>query len=558
MKKIKIMYWIVFSLVSLLLSCEKEDHQLNAVETPSELTINLDIQGQDDDNPNGDGSGIITVTATANNALSYYFVMNGSKLVVASGVNEYILPVPGINSYQLDVFAVGAGGSTINTSTSFDIAYSFDAPENIIERLTGIPTTDGEVVSKTWRIKSELTGHFGLGPVDGEVPTEWYGASAEEKEGTGMYEDRYTFSSDGTFTHTTEGRVFGREILINELGSTADDETSTQSADVLNMPLDNYSVPFYYTGNEDQVNVLLSGTGFIGYYIGGNHIYEFFQYENQPEDELILRSTDGNGEFDWWFIITSCELNEACAEVEEETLDVEYTDLVWQDEFDTNGAPNTDNWNYDIGRGENGWGNNELQYYTDRSDNVYISDGTLKIVAKRETYEGALYTSTRMKTQGLQEFTYGRIDVRAKLPSGGGTWPAIWTLGSNITEVSWPACGEIDIMEHVGNNQNEILHAIHTPSSFGNTVNKDSSIVATASTNFHVYSINWSQDQISFLVDDEIIYTYNPANKTDENWPFYQDQFIILNIAIGGTLGGNVDSDFMESTMEIDYVRVYQ
>ena len=155
-------------------------------------------------------------------------------------------------------------------------------------------------------------------------------------------------------------------------------------------------------------------------------------------------------------------------------------------------------------------------------------------------------------------FTYGRVDVRAQLPSGDGTWPAIWTLGSNITEVSWPACGEIDIMEHVGNNQNEILHAIHTPSSFGNTVNKDSSIVATASTDFHVYSINWSQDQISFLVDDEIIYTYNPANKTDENWPFYQDQFIILNIAIGGTLGGDVDSDFTESTMEIDYVRVYQ
>ncbi|MDP5229064.1 MAG: glycoside hydrolase family 16 protein, partial [Cellulophaga sp.] len=122
----------------------------------------------------------------------------------------------------------------------------------------------------------------------------------------------------------------------------------------------------------------------------------------------------------------------------------------------------------------------------------------------------------------------------------------------------WPACGELDIMEHVGNNPNEILAAIHTPSSFGNTVNKGSTTIPNVSTEFHVYSINWSANQISFLVDDEIYYTYNPANKTLQNWPFNADQFLIMNIAMGGTLGGTIDSSFSASTMEVDYVRVYQ
>ena len=163
-----------------------------------------------------------------------------------------------------------------------------------------------------------------------------------------------------------------------------------------------------------------------------------------------------------------------------------------------------------------------------------------------------------MKTQGLREFTYGRIDVRAKLPEGGGTWPAIWTLGSSIETIGWPACGEIDIMEHVGNNQGVVQSAIHNNSSFGATVNKGDISVADASSEFHVYSMNWSPDQISFLVDDVVYYTYNPSTKNADTWPFDADQFIILNVAMGGTFGGAIDPAFVESTMEVDYVRYYQ
>ena len=232
-----------------------------------------------------------------------------------------------------------------------------------------------------------------------------------------------------------------------------------------------------------------------------------------------------------------------------------YSDLVWADEFDTDGSPNASRWTYDLGTGDNGWGNGEVQSYTDNAGNVSIADGILKITAKKE---GSGYTSARIKTQGLYDFTYGRVDVRAKLPEGGGTWPAIWLLGSSFSSIGWPACGEIDIMEAVGNNPGHVQAAIHTPSSYGNTENVGSTAVPDATSGFHVYSVNWSPDQITFLVDDEIYYTYKPETKNDDTWPFNAPHFIILNVAMGGTLGGDIDPNFTESSMEIDYVRVYQ
>ena len=378
-----------------------------------------------------------------------------------------------------------------------------------------------------------------------------------------MYDDEYIFSSDGTFTHVTNGTVFGREVLIDELGSSPDANTTTQGADVLNLPYADFSGSWTASGSEELVNINLSGLGFIGYYIGGNHSYELFQYENQPSNEFLLRSTDGNAEFDWWFIITSGE-----GVVEELSLDVIYReegeDPIWADEFDVDGAPDPANWGYDLGDGcPNlcGWGNNESQYYTNEDDNVIVSEGTLKITAKKEDREESdftTFTSTRMLTQDKFEFTYGRVDVRAKLPSGGGTWPAIWMLGANINEVGWPTTGEIDIMEHVGNNQDVISHALHNNAGSGGNAFTSESEFEGVSEEFHVYSVNWSPDQIAFLVDDEITFIYNPSPKNDANWPYTADQFIILNVAMGGSFGGTIDPDFIESTMEVDYVRVYQ
>lgn len=238
-----------------------------------------------------------------------------------------------------------------------------------------------------------------------------------------------------------------------------------------------------------------------------------------------------------------------------------FVNLIWSDEFDTNGSPDGDKWTYDIGDGcPNlcGWGNSEKQYYTSRSDNVTVKDGILKITAKKEDYEGSEYTSTRMLTQGKFAFTYGRVEVRAKLPTGGGTWPAIWMLGTNITSVGWPACGEIDIMEHVGNNQGVVSSALHTPSSNGATINHGDQRINDVSQEFHVYQLYWNKDEMIFSVDDVEHYRYNPANKNNDTWPFDADQFLILNVAMGGTFGGAIDDNFSNSSMEIDYVRVYQ
>lgn len=558
MKKTKmILRMIIATLISLsLFSCQEDTFDLESVKAPSDLTIEYEIIGQDGENPNGDGSGIAIINANAANAVTYYYIINGTKVQAVGGEIQQKFFIPGVNTYTIDAYAIGSGGTTISSSTTIDILSIFEAPQDIIDILQEIDEETGEV--KPWRIKNEATNHFGLGPVGGLIQTEWWGAGPNDKVGTGMYDDRYTFNIDGTFVHETAGTIFGRGAYIDQIGNGSDDGTTTQEADILNYPLDSYTSEYFFTSYGDKgTGVLLSGTGFVGYYTGGNHIYEFYQYEDQPTGELILRTTDGNSQFDWWFIITNCDEGEVCSEPA--TIDVEYKNMVWSDEFDVDGTPDADNWNYNIGTGSNGWGNNELQYYTDRSDNVSVSEGKLKITAKKEDYQGSSYTSTRMKTEGLFEFTYGRVDISAKMPIGGGTWPALWMLGANIDTVGWPACGEIDILEHVGNDPGIIKHAIHTTSDSGDTQDKGESAVEGVSDDFHLYSINWSPDEINFLVDDKIIYTYeNPTNSTTDDWPFDEDQFLIFNIAMGGTLGGDIDPAFTEATMEIDYVRVYQ
>ena len=215
---------------------------------------------------------------------------------------------------------------------------------------------------------------------------------------------------------------------------------------------------------------------------------------------------------------------------------VQDSGLVWADEFEVDGAVDSSNWFSEIVPPNNGsWFNAEQQHYTNRTDNAYVSNGTLKIVAKKETYTAynstKNYTSARLNSK--YAFTYGRIEVRAKLPAGGGTWPAIWTLGSNIPSVGWPSCGEIDIMEHVGNNIGRVSSAIHTPSSNGNTVNIGEINISNATTAFHVYTVDWTADKMDFYVDDTLYYTYNPSIKDSATWPFDVDQFILFEHSNG-------------------------
>ena len=226
--------------------------------------------------------------------------------------------------------------------------------------------------------------------------------------------------------------------------------------------------------------------------------------------------------------------------------------MVWSDEFNTSGSPDPTKWGYDLGGG--GWGNNEAEYYTSRSENVTISDGILKIILKKESYQGSEYTSARLLTKGKFSFKYGKIEVRAKLPAGGGTWPAIWLLGDNLSSVGWPACGEIDIMEHVGNQLNRIFTTLHHPGHSGGNGDGSSLVIANATTEFHVYSLEWSPTTIKSFVDNVPIFTFTNSG----NLPFNQNFFIILNVAMGGNFGGAIDPVFTNAQMEIDYVRVYQ
>lgn len=227
--------------------------------------------------------------------------------------------------------------------------------------------------------------------------------------------------------------------------------------------------------------------------------------------------------------------------------------LVWSDEFNTPGAPDPAKWGYDIGTGSNGWGNNELQYYTNRAENASVSNGTLKITAKRENFNNMAFTSARLLTKNKFSTRYGKIEVRAKLPAGVGTWPAIWMLGNNIDAVGWPACGEIDIMEHKGSDLNRVYGTLHYPGHFGGNGSGTTINVPTATTDFNIYAVEWSAATIRFSVNGNVFYTFNNNNTVPFNQPF----FIILNVAMGGTFGGPVEASFNSAAMEIDYVRVY-
>lgn len=228
--------------------------------------------------------------------------------------------------------------------------------------------------------------------------------------------------------------------------------------------------------------------------------------------------------------------------------------LIWADEFNSDGLPDTNKWSYDIGKGDNGWGNNEAQYYTNYKKNINIEDGVLKIKAIKENYKGGTFTSSRIKTQGKFEFQYGIIEVRARVPEGRGTWPAAWMLGANFTTVGWPHCGEIDILEHVGKELNTVYGTLHYPDNAGANADGSKLLINNATTEFHIYKVHWNENHIKIYVDDKLIHEV----KNSPHIPFNQNFFILLNLAMGGHFGGPIDETIQVATYEVDYVRVYQ
>ena len=254
-------------------------------------------------------------------------------------------------------------------------------------------------------------------------------------------------------------------------------------------------------------------------------------------------------------VVMSCETDDT---QEVATL----TNLVMSDEFDTEGAPNSALWTFDIGRGSNGdgWGNQELQYYTDRTENVKVENGFLLITAQEEPFEGASYTSARLKTEGKFEQQYGRFEARIRLPYGKGLWPAFWLLGNDCDQNIWPQCGEIDIMEYLGDSPTKVFGTVHGPGYSGGegetkgyTLEND-----RFDTGFHIFGIEWGPDYINYYVDGDLYNQITPDDVAGE-WVFDHPFYIIMNVAVGGSFPGSPNAETVfPQTMVVDYVRVYQ
>ena len=697
MKKLSIFFLSAFLI---FMGCDGDDLETPVSLTPTNLSVSSTSAGE----------GTVNFTATADNASYYHFDFgDGTSELTTDGLATKTYDMIGDNTYTVVVTAGASEGKTISESLQVSVSLSFSDPVTV-----ALLTNES---SKTWFLAVAQPGHLGVGPardgIDGEwwFP-KWYSASAFEKCNDEISDcfcnDELTFSTDGSgslsYTLDNKGSTFFNASHAAAAGGSATEDScfefdTTGSKSVTLSEVEGNVPEAETTG----IQMDFSDGGFMAYYIGSS-TYEILSLS---EDLLYVRSYDSeNPDLAWYLrFTTQTDTNNS-----NDKLETIYTNLVWSDEFDADGAPNPVNWTYDLGAG--GWGNGEAQTYTDSPDNVIVEGGMLKITAKNtggsggvthyyddvslidangtasslEDFEGAApafeafggnftqvianpdasglntssmvaestkqngseiwagsyfdvdtpidfatypsisvktwspavgaviklkfenqadaqesfevdltstvaedwetltydfsaapagtynrvvlffdfgvspagdggFTSARIKSENLYEFTYGRVEVRAKLPTGGGTWPALWTLGANFDEVGWPAAGELDIMEHVGNNPNVISSAIHYPGNSGGSAITGSTPVATATSEFHNYTMEWTPESIKFVVDDEVIHT-TFVNASDT--PFNSDFFFIMNIAMGGTLGGAIDDAFTEASMEVDYIRVYQ
>ena len=235
--------------------------------------------------------------------------------------------------------------------------------------------------------------------------------------------------------------------------------------------------------------------------------------------------------------------------------------LVWNDEF-SGTALDGGTWNYEIGNGSGGWGNHELEYYTNSTKNVFVSNGNLIIEARKESISGFNYSSSRLTTQNKKAFTYGRVDIRAKLPKGKGMWPALWMLGSNINTAGWPACGEMDIMELLGQEPSKMYSTLHYGASAATHGSKGNSYTLSGGSfydQFHVFSMDWKQDIVKLYVDNNLVLTVNKADVGTSPYPFNAPFFFIFNVAVGGDWPGSPDATTtFPQRMIVDYIRMYQ
>ncbi|KRB56035.1 family 16 glycosylhydrolase [Flavobacterium sp. Root186] len=551
-KKIIIKIVSLFTIL-LMMGCQKDDYTFGSIDTPTNLQVTAEIVGKTDATPYGDGSGIVKFTATADKAISFKYVYpDGGSDSAPTGKFTKRFTKTGVNVYTVTVIATGKGG--IATTTTIDVEVQSDfSDEEAVQLLTG-------GTSKKWYWSASEPGHLGVGQNDGDAEKNYYAnyymagpfEKAASPNSSCLYENVLTFSLVGDqikYLLDNGGATFFNKDFGSVGGATLTEDMclSYNTTAVKTVSLSpSESVVMANPKHAEQTRgttMNFSDGGFMGYYIGQSS-YEILSI---TANRMVVRAVmGGNPALAWYHIFTTTPPNQ--------NPTTDYTNLVWSDEFNTDGAPDAAKWNYDLGRGDNGWGNNEKQNYTNAATNVKVQGGNLVITAKKEASGGADYSSARLKTDAKFAFTYGKVEVKAKLPSGAGTWPAIWMLGQNYASKPWPACGEIDIMEHVGNNQNVILSTLHYPGHSGGNGVTSSKTYANVSTEFHVYKVIWSPASVNTYVDDDLLHSV----PNDGSLPFNSDFFLILNVAMGGNLGGNIDGAFTQSSMEIDYVRIYQ
>jgi len=535
-------------LATISFGCQEDDAEFGPVVAPTNLVANIVVAE--------DQSGNVSVAPTADNALSYhvYFKEDQDPVVVGNGETaNYRYTESGEYTQEIVVIAFGTGGVSSSVSQLIDLDVILVIDEIILNQLAG-PAGAG----KRWVWDSSNAGHFGVGDPAVDFPN-FFSAGANQLNPC-LYDDVLVFSHDGSGTYSYKLES-NEAVFVNwaEVKRFFPDATPQEFADECRDLTEFISMDTDFVVLEDPATgaTTLTVNNSVLSYWAGIGVYEIIELSDNklvvrgiqtpfdppgidlawyhtfvPEDGTIIGCSGGTG-------ATGSGNNDV---------------LVWSDEFDSDGAPCEDNWSYDIGTGSNGWGNNEEQYYTDLPSNVVIENGILKITAIAGTYLGSDYTSARLKSNEKFDFTYGKVEARAKLPTGGGTWPAIWMLGSDYVTNTWPACGEIDIMEHVGNQQDVIFSSLHYPGNSGGNAVTESISVPGVSEEFHIYTAEWTESEIKFYVDDTLYHTFNNS----ASLPFNNDFFIIMNVAMGGNFGGAIDPNFVSSTLEIDYIRVYQ
>lgn len=690
------LFWVFVSLFTLIVAC-KEDDATEAV-TPSNLVIDVSVS----DNQ----SGLVTVTPSATDAISFLVSFDEDfQIEIDPGDSAtYTFQQAGQYTKTISVIAFGSGFTSITQSTEITLDVQFVLDETTLGLIAGTG-------SKRWVWDRTKGGHLGVGPLTNDF-AEFFSANPNELNPC-IYDDvlMFSYDADGNYTYTLEPGA-DNLVLVNwaEVNrffpAAAVEEFVDECRDITDQAA--FTSDFVITTGDDGKSTLDVGDSFLSYWAVIPGQYEIVEL---TENKLTVRGISApfnDGDPLAWYSTFIPEGSDSNSEPLETIFDT----LVWSDEFDTDGAPDPANWGYDLGNGDNGWGNGEAQSYTDSPSNVVISEGNLNITARAEdpTGEGVYYfddfqlldgvgesqaviedfegtaptfnnfggaftlvvanpdmsgantsatvaqttkpqgsetfaasffdlgspldlqtnpqisvktwspianavvrlkledssnganfaeldvstttasaweelvfdfssapdfnydrvviffdfgnsgtagpsfSSARIKSEGLQEFTYGRVEARAKLPTGGGTWPAIWMLGADYLTNPWPAAGEMDIMEHVGNSQDIVFASTHDPNNFGGNARTGSVFAPGVSDDFHIYEMEWTETEIKFAFDGNVFHTVS----NDGSLPFNKDFFFILNVAMGGSFGGAIDSEFTESTMQVDYIRMYQ